>query len=71
MFTFTCWECGEQMKTALLEFTDEVNGEEFTIKTEGIICPNGHKNIGASQMDAYNIALADAYREKHGFINNN
>jgi len=68
MFTFTCWKCGKDMKEAELEFTDKTNGETFTVKTMGIVCENGHKNIGAPQMDAYNIAFADAYRKKHGLL---
>lgn len=58
MFVFTCWKCNVKMREAELEFTDEVNGELFTIKTNGIICDKcGYQTVAASQMEAYNIAF--------------
>ncbi|MHC9544600.1 MAG: type II TA system antitoxin MqsA family protein [Vulcanimicrobiota bacterium] len=64
----TCWECGKKMQEKELQFTDKVKGEEFAFNTMGIVCDCGYKNIGAHQMDEYNIRLADAYREAHDLL---
>ncbi|MCD4785379.1 MAG: hypothetical protein K8T10_16290 [Candidatus Eremiobacteraeota bacterium] len=60
----TCFDCGREMKREILEFTDEVNNEKITFKTEGFICECGRKTIEAPQMEAYDIALANEYRKK-------
>lgn len=64
----TCFDCGREMKREILEFTDEVNNEKITFKTKGFICECGRKTIEAPQMEAYDIALADAYRKKNGLL---
>ena len=69
MVEFTCWECGMEMKEGVWEFEDEVNGEEFKVKTKGIKCEGcGYQTVASSQMDSYNIAFADAYRKKHELL---
>jgi putative zinc finger/helix-turn-helix YgiT family protein len=68
MKMFTCWDCGREMRESLVEFTDEENGEEFTLLLNGYSCECGRKTVSAGQMDAYNIAFADAYRQKHELL---
>jgi putative zinc finger/helix-turn-helix YgiT family protein len=64
----TCWECGKEMQEKELQFTGKVKGEEFTLETPGIVCECGYRNVGAHQMDEYNIKLADAYRKAHNLL---
>lgn len=64
----TCWECGREMKESLLDFDCERNGDKVEFKAQGLSCECGYKTVSAKQMDAYNIAMADAYRKKHGLL---
>jgi putative zinc finger/helix-turn-helix YgiT family protein len=63
-----CWECGNVTEEKELELTERYKGEEFKIKTMGLICENGHTSLLGRHLDVYNIALADAYRETHGLL---
>ena len=64
----TCWECGNKMQEQELEFTGKMKGEKFTFKAMGIVCECGYQNVGAHQMDEYNIKLGDAYRKAHDLL---
>jgi len=64
----TCWKCGKEMKEEILEFTDEIQGEQLSIKTKGLVCECGYMTVPASLMDEYNIKLADTYRKKYNLL---
>jgi putative zinc finger/helix-turn-helix YgiT family protein len=65
----SCWNCDENLtEQDNIEFEGEVKGEKLTVKTRGFLCSCGFKTVGSKNMDAYNIAIADAYRKKHGLL---
>jgi putative zinc finger/helix-turn-helix YgiT family protein len=64
----TCYYCGKVMKEQELEFNDRLRGEELTFRAEGLACSCGERSLGGHQMNAYNVALADAYRKKHNLL---
>ncbi|MCD4786582.1 MAG: helix-turn-helix domain-containing protein [Candidatus Eremiobacteraeota bacterium] len=50
------------------EFTHKTKGESVTFKTKGLVCKCGYKTVARSQMNTYNITMADAYRKKHNLL---
>jgi len=65
-----CFECNKMMIESVVEFTGKVRGEEFTFPAQGLICECGFRTVGPEHMEAYDIALADAYRSKHNLLTN-
>lgn len=61
-----CWECGREMTEMPVDFILAIKGEEYNVSSMGYKCECGYKTIVGSQLDGFNIALADAYRRKYG-----
>jgi putative zinc finger/helix-turn-helix YgiT family protein len=57
------------MTSKVAEMTARVRGEEIPVRTEAMLCNRcGFQVLTDEQSDAYTIASADAYREKHGLL---
>ena len=65
-----CFQCGKgKMTSKVAEMTARVRGEEIPVRTEAMLCNRcGFQVLTDEQSDAYTIASADAYREKHGLL---
>src|SRR4051794_40150042 len=65
-----CFECGKgKLINKVAEVEGEVRGEKYTVRTEATICDRcGSQVLSHSQSTAYGIAIADAYRKKHGLL---
>lgn len=57
------------MVSQVAEMTAHVRGEEVSVRTEAMVCNRcGFQLLTDEQSDAYTIASADAYREKHHLL---
>ena len=57
------------MTSKVVEMTTRVRGEEIQVRAEGMVCDRCvFRVLTDEQSDAYTIASADAYREKHGLL---
>lgn len=57
------------MRKRVTRMTARVRGEEVPVRTEATVCSRcGFHVLSDEQSDAYTIASADAYREKHGLL---
>jgi len=65
-----CFECSKGgMVRKVVEMTAHVRGEELLVRTESMVCDCcGFQVLTDEQSDAYGIASADAYREKHHLL---
>jgi putative zinc finger/helix-turn-helix YgiT family protein len=65
-----CFQCEKgNMVSQLTEMTAHVRGEDAPVRTEAMVCIRcGLKVLTDEQSNAYTIASADAYREKHGLL---
>jgi putative zinc finger/helix-turn-helix YgiT family protein len=51
------------------DLTARVRGEEVPVRVEAMVCRHcGFQLLTDAQSDAYTIASADAYRERHGLL---
>jgi putative zinc finger/helix-turn-helix YgiT family protein len=66
----TCIECGiGTLQRKITDLTGERNGEEFTVRAEGLVCPAcGFKTIDNDQGGEFTRLVSDAYRAKHGLL---
>lgn len=65
-----CFQCGKgKMTSQLTEMNARVRGKEIPVRTEAMVCNRcGFQVLTDEQSDAYTIASADAYREKHNLL---
>jgi len=65
-----CFKCAKgKMSPAIADMTARVRMEEIPVRTEAMTCDRcGLQAMTDAQSDAYTIASADAYREKHGLL---
>ena len=65
-----CFQCGKgKMTKKLADMTARVRGKEIPVRTEAMVCNRcGFQVLTDEQSDAYTIASADAYREKHNLL---
>jgi len=65
-----CVKCEKgKMVSQLADMTAHVRGEEIPVRTEAIVCNRcGFQVLTDEQSNAYTIASADAYREKHNLL---
>lgn len=65
-----CFECGKgQLRTQETTVSAAFRGELFAVPTTANVCPKcGYKSIPAKLADRFGVALADAYRRKHGLL---
>ena len=65
-----CFQCEQgKMVSELTDMTARVRGEEVPVRTEATVCNRcGFQALTDEQSDAYTIASADAYREKHHLL---
>jgi len=65
-----CFQCEKgKMKSQVAEMTAHVRGEEVPVRMEATVCNRcGFQVLTDEQSNAYTIASADAYREKHNLL---
>jgi len=65
-----CFQCEKgKMVSQLTEMTAQVRGEEVPVRTEAMVCNRCRFQVLTDeQSNAYTIASADAYREKHNLL---
>jgi len=65
-----CFQCEEgKMVSQLTEMTAHVRGEEVAVRTEAMVCKRcGFQVLTDEQSNAYTIASADAYRQRHNLL---
>lgn len=65
-----CFECGKgNLASKLADVSGEVRGEKYTVRIEATVCDRCASQIlSQAQSGAYGIAIADAYRQKHGLL---
>lgn len=65
-----CFQCEKgKMVSKLADMIAHVRGEEILVRTEAMVCIRcGFQVLTDGQSDAYTIASADAYREKHHLL---
>ncbi|MCW5976857.1 MAG: type II toxin-antitoxin system MqsA family antitoxin [Bryobacteraceae bacterium] len=66
----TCFQCEKgKMASQLTEMTAHVRGEEVPVRVDALVCNRcGFHVLTDEQSNAYAIASADAYREKHNLL---
>ncbi len=66
----TCFQCGKgSLRERVTVVRGRVRGEEISIPFRARECRQcGFQAIAAKDMAAYGLALADAYRQKHGLL---
>jgi len=65
-----CFQCGKgKMTSKLVGVTASVRREEIPVQAEAMVCDHcGFQVLSDEQSDAYTVASADAYRERHGLL---
>jgi putative zinc finger/helix-turn-helix YgiT family protein len=65
-----CIECGRaDLRPAANRFQGVVRGETYTVKMDGLECPNCHyKTIEGAAMPEFGRLLSDQYRAAHGLL---
>lgn len=65
-----CFQCEKgKMLSGIADMTAHVRGEDVAVRTEAMVCDRcGFHVLTDEQSDAYTIAGADAYREKHRLL---
>lgn len=65
-----CFQCGKgKMTSKVVGMTARVRGEETPVQAEAMVCNHcGFQVLSDEQSDAYTVASADAYRERHGLL---
>lgn len=65
-----CFECDNgKLKSKIADVTGEVRGEKLTVQAEAMVCSRcGAQVLSDEQSAAYTIAVADAYRKRHGLL---
>jgi putative zinc finger/helix-turn-helix YgiT family protein len=65
-----CPNCeASDLHVARVKLAGTVRGEEFSVETSGLRCPNcGFETIEGEDMPEYGRLLADAYRRTHGLL---
>lgn len=65
-----CFQCEKgKMVSQMTEMTAHVRREEVRIRTEAMVCKRcGLQVLTDEQSNAYTIASADAYRQKHNLL---
>lgn len=65
-----CFECEKgKLIPRIAEVQGEVKGEKYSVRTEAMVCSQcGAQVLTDPQSAAYTIAIADAYRERHGLL---
>lgn len=65
-----CFQCQKgKMLVQLAEMTAHVRGEQIPVRSEASVCNRcGFQVLTDEQSNAYTIASADAYREKHSLL---
>jgi putative zinc finger/helix-turn-helix YgiT family protein len=64
-----CIQCSHELKEQLASFEGQYAGETFVVRVPGLVCEEcGYQTLHAKQVDAYQSALADKYREKHKLL---
>ena len=68
--TMKCFQCGKgQLVSKSTEIAGKVRGETLTVRSEAAVCNMcGFQVLSKAQSSAYGIAVADAYRERHGLL---
>jgi putative zinc finger/helix-turn-helix YgiT family protein len=65
-----CFQCKKgKMVSGIADMTAHVRGEDVAVRAEATVCSRcGFQVLTDEQSDAYTIASADAYREKHNLF---
>jgi putative zinc finger/helix-turn-helix YgiT family protein len=65
-----CFRCGKgRFVSKSVEISGEIRGEPITVRAEADVCGRcGFQVLSNDQSTAYGIAVADAYRERHGLL---
>ena len=65
-----CFQCEKgKMVSRMTDMTAHVRGEDVPVRTEATVCKRcGFQVLTDEQSNAYTIASADAYRQKHGLL---
>lgn len=65
-----CFECGKaKVQAKKTQVKGEVRGEALAVDCEAMVCLNcGAIDLTEKQSDAYNVAVTDAYKSKHGLL---
>ena len=64
-----CLRCGSELEMKVTTMEGEYAGEPYRVPAEAMVCPRcGYATLHASQMDAFNTKIADAYRKRHRLL---
>ena len=65
-----CIQCGlADLLPTLVRLQGSVRGEQYTVETQGLECPNCHyKTIDGAAMPEFSRLLSDRYRANHGLL---
>ena len=65
-----CFKCGKgRLASKSVEISGDVRGETLTVRAEADVCSRcGFQVLSSDQSSAYGIAVADAYRKRHGLL---
>lgn len=64
-----CIRCERPLVRKVAEVDGVYAQESFRVKTDALVCPNGHyATVPAEHLDEYYKLVADAYRHKHGLL---
>jgi len=65
-----CFECGKgKLIARTTDIEGAVKGERCMVRTAALVCNRcGAQVLTDAQSDAYAVAIADAYRAKHGLL---
>ena len=66
----TCFQCSKgKMRPGLANIDATVKGETFPVSCTAMVCGRcGFHVLAPEQVDAYSMASADAYRQRHGLL---
>jgi len=65
-----CFQCGKgRLVNKFVEIPGQVRGESVSVHAEASVCGRcGFQVLSSAQSAAYGLAVADAYRERHGLL---
>jgi putative zinc finger/helix-turn-helix YgiT family protein len=65
-----CFQCEKgKLVSQVVEMMAHVRGEEVPVRTEAMVCNRcGFQVLTDEQSNAYAVASADAYRERHNLL---
>ena len=66
----TCFECEKgELEPSIVYVTGERNGEEYSVKLDGLRCSHcGFQTVDSEQSAKLTRLLSDAYRSAHGYL---